>query len=60
MRVVSILLLTEVLCIPCVYYVEGLSVQFLICISASLLSADLRTWKCPQETRWMLVAIPGV
>jgi len=47
MRVVSILLLTEVLCIPCVYYVEGLSVQFLICISASLSSsADLHNWKC--------------
>ena len=47
MRVVSILLLTEVLCIPCVYYVEGLSVQFLICTSASLSSsADLHNWKC--------------
>lgn len=37
---------------------QELSVQFLMCISASLLSADLPTWKCPQETRWMLVAIP--
>ena len=37
---------------------QELSVQFLMCISASLLSADLPTWKCPQETRWTSGAIP--
>ena len=60
MCVVSILLLTEVLCVLCEYYLPGtVSPIPYLHLSLSLICRPAYL-EMPQETRWMLVAIPGV